>query len=223
MLLIGTLLGWSLAVLQAAPIPLEGTKNTRDLGGLPVTGGRLRAGYLFRSGALCFISGADQERLGQLQLRSVIDLRTPEEISKDGADRLAGLSFNWPMRSYHGRGAESYRSMLLQNPQVMRKFFAHLAQAESYPVLFHCSAGKDRSGILTALLLDSLGCPREVIMDDYLQSQRNSSALRVEREWLQEVFDLVDLAGGSRAFLTIQGVPAGQLEAIGNYLIETEP
>ena len=223
MLLIGTLLGWSLAVLRAAPIPLEGTKNTRDLGGMPVTGGRLRSGYLFRSGALCFISGTDQERLGQLQLRSVIDLRTPEEITKDGADRLAGPSYNWPMRSYHGRGAESYRSMLLQNPQVLRNFFAHLARQESYPVLFHCSAGKDRSGILTALLLDSLGCPRDVIVDDYLQSQRNSPSLRVEREWLQEVFDLVDLSGGSKAFLMIQGVPAGQLEAIGNYLIETEP
>jgi protein-tyrosine phosphatase len=206
------------------PIPLEGTRNTRDLGGLPVRGGRLRSGQLIRSGALCFITPQDDARLQQLQVRSVIDLRAPEEIAKDGVDKLSGsaVRLNWPMRSYHGLGAESYRSMVLQNPLVLRKFFAHLAQQESYPVLFHCSAGKDRAGILTALLLDALGCPRETIVDDYLQSQRNSPRLRVEREWLQEVFDSVDLSGGSRAFLRIQGVSAGQLEAIGNYLTETD-
>lgn len=209
----------------ALPIPLEGTKNTRDLGGLPIEGGRIRSGQIYRSGALCFLTQADQERLRELKVRTLIDLRTSEEIAKDGADRLEPLAqvCHWPMRSYHGREAEAYRSLLLQNGPVLRNFFGRLADAQAYPVLFHCSAGKDRAGILTALLLDALGCPRERILDDYLQSRRNSPKLRVEPEWLQEVFEAVDRSGGTVAFLKIQGVSAGQLEAIRNYLTETEP
>ena len=224
--MVGILLSWLMisAGVLAAPVVLQGTKNTRDLGGLPVTGGQLRCGQIFRSGALCYVTPSDQERLGDLGLRTVIDLRTPEEIVKEGPDRLpeAVLQLRWPMRSYHGRQAESYRSILLQNPRVLCNFFEHLSRQESYPLLFHCSAGKDRAGILTALLLDVLGCPRDVIMDDYLQSRRNSPKLRVEREWLQEVFEAVDRSGGTRSFLAIQGVPAGQLEAIRNYLTETD-
>lgn len=213
-----------LSLARARPIPLEGTKNTRDLGGMPVHGGRLKSGMLIRSGALCYLSGPDQQRIQELGVRTFIDLRTPEEIRKEGPDRIQGLCrcHYWPMRSYHGRGAESYRSMLLANPQVLRSFFQELARPEAYPLLFHCSAGKDRTGILTALLLDFLGTPRDLILDDYLQSQRNSPRLLVEREWLQEVFEGVDRVGGTAAFLQIQGVPTPHLEAIRNCLVEPE-
>lgn len=207
----------------AAAVTLEGTKNTRDLGGIPVAGGHLRTGCLYRSGALCFATPADLEKLGSLHLRTVVDLRTDKEIAKDGADRIVlDENLRLPMTSYHGYGAEAYRSMVLQNPRVLREFFAMLARPESYPVLYHCSAGKDRVGILTALLLDALGTPRSVIMDDYLQSQRNSPKLEVHEEWLQEVFEAVDRSGGTVPFLAIQGIPAGQLEQIGNYLTEAD-
>ncbi len=207
----------------AAAVTLEGTKNTRDLGGMPVAGGHLRGGCLYRSGALCFVTGADVEKLNGLRLRTVVDLRTDQEIAKDGPDRIV-LSDNLrlPMTSYHGRGAEAYRSMVLQNPKVLREFFATLARPEAYPVIYHCSAGKDRVGILTALLLDALGTPREVILDDYLQSQRNSPKLEVREEWLREVFEAVDRSGGTVPFLAIQGIPAGQLEQIRNNLTEAD-
>lgn len=210
-------------ICMAVAIPLEGTKNTRDLGGTPVDGGHLRSGRLYRSGALCYATASDVEKLGGLRLRTVVDLRTDKEIEKEGPDKIV-LSENLrlPMTAYHGYGAEAYRSMLLQNPQVLRRFFGLLARPESYPVIYHCSAGKDRVGILTALLLDALGTPRSVIMDDYLQSQRNSPKLEVHEEWLQEVFEAVDRSGGTVPFLAIQGIPAGQLEQIRNYLIETE-
>ncbi|MBX3166282.1 MAG: tyrosine-protein phosphatase [Candidatus Eremiobacteraeota bacterium] len=207
----------------AAAITLEGTKNTRDLGGLPVAGGRLRNGRLYRSGALCFATPADVERLAGLRLRTVVDLRTDKEIAKDGADRIVlAENLRLPMTAYHGRGAEAYRSLVLQNGRVLREFFGMLARSEAYPVIYHCSAGKDRVGILTALLLDALGTPREVIMDDYLQSRRNSPKLEVHEEWLEEVFAAVDRSGGTEAFLAIQGIPAGQLEAIRNNLTEAD-
>ena len=184
-----------------------------------MAGGHLRGGCLYRSGALCFATSADVEKLNGLRLRTVVDLRTDKEIAKEGPDRIV-LSDNLrlPMTSYHGRGAEAYRSMVLQNPKVLREFFATLARPEAYPVIYHCSAGKDRVGILTALLLDALGTPREVILDDYLQSQRNSPKLEVHEEWLQEVFEAVDRSGGTVPFLAIQGIPAGQLEQIRNNL-----
>lgn len=208
---------------MATAITLEGTKNTRDLGGMPVAGGHLRRGLLYRSGALCFATSADVETLHGLQLRTVVDLRTDNEIAKDGADRIV-LTHNLrlPMTSYHGLGAESYRSLVLQNGRVLRDFFGMLARSESYPVIYHCSAGKDRAGILTALLLDALGTPRDIIMDDYLQSQRNSPKLEVHQEWLEEVFAAVDRSGGTVAFLAIQGIPAGQLEQIRNNLTEAD-
>lgn len=207
----------------AAGIPLEGTKNTRDLGGMPVAGGRLRPGRLYRSGALCFITPADLESLQGLRLQTVVDLRTDKEIEKDGHDRIVlAQNLRLPMTSYHGRGAESYRSLVLQNPHVLRGFFSLLARPDSYPIIYHCSAGKDRVGILTALLLDALGTPRSLILDDYLQSQRNSPKLEVHEEWLQEVFEAVDRSGGTVPFLGIQGIPAGQLEQIRNYLTENE-
>ena len=205
------------------PIPLEGTKNTRDLGGMPVAGGRLRNGRLYRSGALCFATPGDVAKLNGLGLHTLVDLRTDKEIEKDGADRLVlPENLRFPMTSYHGRGGEAYRSLLLQNPQALRGFFNLLARSDSYPILYHCSAGKDRVGILTALLLDALGTPRELILDDYLQSMRNSPKLEVHAEWLQEVFEAVDRSGGAAAFLAIQGIPAGQLEQIRNTLTEAE-
>lgn len=207
----------------AAAVTLEGTKNTRDLGGLPVAGGHLRSGRLYRSGALCFATPNDIEKLNGLRLRTVVDLRTDKEIAKDGADRIVLTeNLRLPMTAYHGQGAEAYRSLVLQNGRVLRDFFGMLARSESYPVIYHCSAGKDRVGILTALLLDSLGTPREVIVDDYLQSQRNSPKLEVHQEWLEEVFAAVDRSGGTAAFLAIQGIPAGQLEAIRNNLTEAD-
>ena len=220
-LVVGLVCLWRLSL--AAPILLEGTKNTRDLGGTPVAGGRLRSGCLYRSGALCFATEADVEKLGGLRLRTVVDLRTDREIAKDGPDRITlDENLRLPMSAYHGRGAEAYRSLVLQNPQVLREFFGLLAKPESYPVIYHCSAGKDRAGILTALLLDYLGTPRAVILDDYLESQRNSPKLEVHEEWLQEVFDIVDRSGGTASFLASQGIPAGQLEEIRNYLTEAD-
>ena len=85
-LVVGLVCLWRLSL--AAPIPLEGTKNTRDLGGMPVAGGHLRSGCLYRSGALCYATQADVEKLGGLHLRTVVDLRTDQEIAKEGPDRI---------------------------------------------------------------------------------------------------------------------------------------
>lgn len=205
-------------------VVLEGTHNTRDFGGLAVSGGTVRAGMLYRSGALCFITPPDEARLRALGVQTVVDLRTPRERERDGLDR-AGFAdtvphnYWWPMTNSRGMGQEAYHYLIRENPEVLRQVFALLARRESYPVLFHCSAGKDRAGIISALVLELLGASREVILDDYLQSQRNRAALVVNPEWIGEVFQAIEAGGGIRPFLAASGVTEEQMSEIARLLV----
>lgn len=218
---------FALTALEAQPgraIKLQATRNTRDLGGLPVTGGVVRKGMLYRSGALCFLTGQDVSRMRELKLKTILDLRNSSEIRKDGPDRSAlteGVRvLHLPMANSRGLRQEAYHYYIRENPQVWRGFYAELARPQSYPMLFHCSAGKDRTGILSAVLLEQLGAERRVVLDDYLQSIRNSPGLEVHPEWIQEVFDYVDASGGASAFLVKSGVSLETQAAAREILLE---
>jgi len=198
---------------------LKGTRNTRDLGGLPTSEGQFQSGKLYRSGALCFASREDAAKLHGLGIQTILELRLDSEIEKDGPDKDYLLEkvpqqLHWPMANSHGLGQEAYLSYMKENGPLFRDFFALLAKPESFPVLFHCSAGKDRTGILTALVLESLGTPRAVIMDDYIHSRRITPKLKVQEEWLQAVFEHVDQAGGIDSYLSGIGVTSKQREAV---------
>ena len=80
--------------------------------------------------------------------------------------------------------------------------------------MFHCSAGKDRTGILTALLLELMGTPREVITDDYLHSVRITPKLKVEKAWIDAVYAAIDADGGIEPFLKKRGVTEAQMAAV---------
>ncbi len=207
-------------------VTLQGTGNTRDLGGLPALGGYVRDGLIYRSGALCFATEGDIQRLSSLRLSTLLELRLDSEIQRDGPDRLrlrdsVKHNVRLPMASSRGRGAEAYGVYLEENRQAIRGFFELLSDPGMLPLLFHCSAGKDRTGILAALLLESLGTPRSLIMDDYLQSVRNSAGLEVHPEWLEVVFQAVDRAGGIRAYLESKGVSGAVQEAVRRNLVRT--
>lgn len=208
-------------LLLGAPVILQGTRNTRDLGGLPLSGGKVKPGLVYRSGALCFITPQDVETLKALKIRTLVDLRKRTEIDKDGVDRLVGPRVLYlPMTNSQGLGQEAYKYYMVESAPAFQGFFGALADESSYPLLFHCSAGKDRTGILAALLLELLGASREVIEEDYLQSLKNSPRLVVKPEWLGEVFSAVDKAGGIQAFLLANGVSAAQQERIRSLLID---
>lgn len=226
---------WLLLLLAVAPalafpsnpearrIALDGTRNTRGLGGLPAAGGTVASGRLIRSGALCFASRADAEKLLGMGLKTILELRLDSEITRDGPDKAyltAPLQkLHWPMANSHGLGREAYESYLEDNRPLIRDFFALLAKPDTYPLLFHCSAGKDRTGILTALLLESLGTPREVILDDYIHSRRITPKLKVQEDWIAEVFKAIDQAGGIEPYLFGLGVTPEQLAAVRSNLI----
>lgn len=200
-------------------ISLKGTRNTRDLGGLPVLDGTFPKGKVIRSGALCFASIDDAAKLHGMQIQTIIELRLANEIAKDGPDKaylLKGVprQIHWPMASSRGPGLAAYQTYVAENGPLFHDFFALLAQPESYPVLFHCSAGKDRTGILAAMLLDLLGTPRDVIYDDYLHSMRITEKLKVDQTWLDAVFEVIDNEGGIEPFLKARGVSEQQISSV---------
>ncbi len=204
---------------ESRKVVLEGTRNTRELGGLPVRGGTFAKGKVYRSGALCFATPADAAKLRKLGIKTIIELRLDGEIAKDGPDKayltkgVPNLR-HWPMAGSRGPGLPAYESYMEENGPLFRDFFTVLSREGSYPVLFHCSAGKDRTGILAALLLDLLGTPREIIYDDYLHSMRITPKLKVDKTWMDAVFKAVDAEGGTEPFLRARGVTAEQIAAV---------
>lgn len=204
----------------ARKVHLEGTRNARQLGGISLGNGSVfKKDAVFRSGALCFITRNDSDKLHKIGIKTVIDLRVDREIAREGPDKSYFLSevpnvVRLPMTNSQGLGQEAYHYLIRENRTAIASYFKILSEPKNYPVLFHCSAGKDRTGILSALLLEMLGANRDVIMDDYLESLKNSAALKVHKEWLQEVYDFVDENGGIERFLISQGVTSGQMSDI---------
>jgi protein-tyrosine phosphatase len=179
-------------------IPLEGCFNFRDLGGYVGAGGRtVRWRTLFRSDGLTRLTPGDLGRLRQLGLRTVIDLRTPDEVTNGRIDP------DHPDLTYHHLPmmdvlppegelpqwadpnfvAEQYREMLHSGADAITKALELLADAAAYPVTYHCMAGKDRTGVLSALVLELLGVADAEIVADYALSgeamQRMMAWLRV--------------------------------------------
>jgi protein-tyrosine phosphatase len=176
-------------------VNVRDTGGYRTSHGLQVTRGRL-----YRGDALSQLTGPDTERLGRLGLRTIVDFRTPGEILLAGADRLpAGVQLvSLPVgggdlgsiyeliasgdhqRQHRALGDGRAASLMVE---INRAFVADSRQREAFgaalrlmcsagrlPLLYHCSSGKDRTGWMTAIVLTTLGVPREVVLRDYLLS-----------------------------------------------------
>jgi protein-tyrosine phosphatase len=168
-------------------LPLEGGSNFRDMGGYFTEDGRVvRHGLLYRSGVMTGLSERDMQYLEGFGFRQVVDLRSREELElypnhwvdrADIAYSHADYSMARIVDSMVDENGEPlpmsalYGHMpTLLKPQL-RDYFQALTQGEA-PIVVNCSAGQDRTGIASALLLTVLGVPREVIVQDYLISTR---------------------------------------------------
>ena len=182
-------------VLQSAPvrrqIDLEGCLNFRDLGGYPTRDGRrVRWRRLFRSDGLHLLTAADIRRLHEeIGLAEVVDLRSSSELASEGRGMLAAESmrfhhvplFEGEVREHRAQAADL---TLADRYSLMAEFAADriagvitcLAMA-SGPAVFHCAAGKDRTGVISAMLLGLLDVPDEVIVADYAATQENLDAI----------------------------------------------
>lgn len=186
------------ATQQTAPpyvVSLQGAANFRDLGGyLSEDGQCVRTGLLYRADELSRLSATDQARLTELGVRRVVDFRGEAERDKAPDQLPAGIEYiPMPMtveaaavRDIQQRifaadntpGAMSdfmqlaYRDFIVSYTPQLRQFMQGLLIDQAYPQVFHCTAGKDRTGVATALVLTAIGVPRETILQDYIATNR---------------------------------------------------
>lgn len=186
-------------------VRLEGAPNFRDVGGwVGHDGRRVRHGKLFRSDTLAYLRDSDFTTLEQLGIGLVCDLRSRPERSHRPTSWPASfrptvleLDINADVRAANDtmlgilradpspRGAtammmESYAIIPLALQGYMGDLFRRLADDRAPALLFHCTAGKDRTGVMAALLLLSLGVSRDDVIADYLLTRRFVDIATVE-------------------------------------------
>jgi len=241
-------------------IALEAVHNFRDMGGYPAADGhKTRWRTLFRADGLYRLAGNDLETVRKLGLRTVIDLRSHAEL----ADRGTFPRDLHPVDFHHvpiidstwqnlGRADAdnpvaflewAYNDMLREGPERFAQAIEQLGQANSFPAVFHCAAGKDRTGVLAMLLLGSLGVPHKYIVADYalttggIQRMRAwaqreapelwerladtpSAFLAAVPEAMARVIDSICEDGTIRDYTLSLGVTPGALEGLAAQLLE---
>ncbi|ODU00936.1 MAG: protein tyrosine phosphatase [Pseudonocardia sp. SCN 72-86] len=167
-------------------LQLEGLDNVRDVGGLPIAGGgTTRPGVLLRSASLHYVTPADVAHLVEtFGLSLVLDLRTAREIDEDGPTAVAAAGVETVALTFipeEGRAlpetgddtdplTRNYLGYLADRPENVVEAVRRLAAPQAGPALVHCAAGKDRTGVLCALVLDTVGVERDAVVDDYALS-----------------------------------------------------
>jgi hypothetical protein len=195
-------------------VELEKVANARDLGGWTLQDGtKIPYGRVFRSGKLSKASAADLATLRKLGIRTSIDLRSEAEVLIDGKDPVGagGLSGTTSAPMAGVSSEDGYRDLVKNDKASIAKAFSALADGNSYPVIIHCTAGKDRTGVVIALLLELLGVSRKQIVDEYLLS---SSSGAVNADWLDAALNEVDAAGGINKYLAGIGIDPSMQSAI---------
>lgn len=257
-------------------VPLQGASNFRDFGGYPAAEGRtVKWRRLFRSDRLSDLTPADYEALDAYGIRAVYDLRRDSEAAA-APTRWGGKTEPELIRSAlftdePGRNiiqhtaadgvspdadlarrimSETYARMVSEPGAlaVLGAIFARLTTADAFPALFHCAAGKDRTGVTCALILSALGVAREDVVEDFMLTQqyydtlgnleRNVSQVvdhagsgwsreallpmfGVERVYIETALDVVHAEGGIETFLAEKlGVPFKGLTQLREQLLD---
>ncbi|WP_194818278.1 tyrosine-protein phosphatase [Nocardia sp. XZ_19_385] len=236
--------------------------NVRDLGGLPVEGGgTTRFGVVYRASTPQHLTEGDLSTLlGPLGLRTLIDLRNPDEVEREGYGLLADSAVrkvNLPVRkptqtsltpadlvpdAQHYDLVGLYRELLGGSAESVVTAARVITDPDQHSVVFHCAAGKDRTGLVAAVLLDAVGVPSEVIAADYaLTGERlarirarldalpsyhglppvNTGILAVDPEVIRQFLaGLHATHGGGAAWLRTHGLSAAELTQLRQVLVE---
>ncbi|MGI5242354.1 tyrosine-protein phosphatase [Dactylosporangium sp. CA-139066] len=230
--------------------------NFRDLGGYGTESGRTtRWRRLYRSDSLSRIDPADAASFTALGVRTVIDLRRPREIDRDGRiHAFEGLTYHhlnplhaeWEDATDHDEPSDArwlanrYLELAEQGHPAISAAVEVIADAGNAPVVVHCVAGKDRTGVVSAVTLAALGVPDDVVAEDYAltsaATERTLAFLRglnpeiekMPRRWLLSPAEamllfLADLRarhGSIRAYLGLPDATYARLEA---HLLEEAP
>lgn len=164
--------------------------NLRDLGGTPTADGRIVApGRLYRGASMHRLEGEDLEAVAPLGIRTAIDLRSSEEVAggtfAGGAAPVrhlpifeVGPTFSEPLGDIARTLADAYLWMLSEGAGSIRVALELLGEPRELPAVVYCAAGKDRTGVVVAIVLRLLGVEREVVAADYALSDAPAAALR---------------------------------------------
>ena len=241
--------------------------NFRDLGGVPAMDNKkLRRGLIFRSANPDNLSMRDISRLRSLNIRTIVDLRSPEEAAgkKVILDHAANISlpldFQLKTRErlrpviYKNHAEEAiaeisnalYLEILDAAVPVFGQVMEILDSSAQIPILVHCQAGKDRTGIISALVMRAMGVPGEFIIKDFMKSNPALSsyfrkrflirsvltlgffpysnllfAVTVKRRNIESVLERVERHyGGIEAYLSASGFDLSKLPGIRQRLLE---
>lgn len=228
---------------SARAVRFSASLNARDLGGLPVDGGGVtRHGIAIRSDALLRCSREDEAYLASVPVTTVIDLRQPFERERDRSALVSNGLYSvheielfqtlydtgWtPLDEWDLR--EIYLASLDHAGSAFVRAVLTLSASRG-ATLFHCTAGKDRTGLLAALVLESVGVPRTVVLEDYALTHERIGPVRerllddarargidpaefarllgADAEVLEDALEHVDRRfGGAATFLLTHGLP----------------
>ena len=169
-------------------IPLDGITNLRDLGGFPTAdGGTTRWQTVYRADALHKLTREGLAKFHQLGVTSVFDLRGdverdafPNPVASEHvpiAGRPAGTAppeRDAVISQEHGEGMlrDTYVGILEHSAHGIGTILRTIAEGAGTPALFHCHGGKDRTGVVAAVLLSAVGVSREDVLDDYEATRR---------------------------------------------------
>ena len=240
-------------------LPIEGTYNIRDLGGYAARDGQTRWRQILRADTLHRLRDAGVAQLVDQGVRTVIDLRHEHELSTaaNPLSRSPDVAYRnislFDQLTPPGAGSdperptnvllELYKLALAERQTAIRDVFATMADAPEGLVLFHCTAGKDRTGIIAALLLAAHGVDRQTIEQDYAVTARMIAPmieeliagamargadiesfkllLGSEPETMAAFLDHLELAyGGAEAYLECAGVTAEQRARLRTRFVE---
>ncbi len=208
-------------------VHIEGAANTRDVGGYTTRAGHVVKHHMvYRSAKLHRLSDAGAETFRQLGIKTVIDFcnrLTPWPLF--GGD---GWSVHWAA-SVHGCPMsfaktdprdQFYITGVRENADQFRRAFELLANPDTYPVLYHCRAGTDRTGVMTALLLSLLGVDRDTVIADFRLSEKVN--LPGNLPAMNALLDQVDAQGGIESYLaTTVGISPETQQRIRQHLLTT--
>lgn len=202
---------------------LSAPVNLRDLGGTPVAGGVIRDGVVVRADDLALVTPAVADELVDGGLRAVIDLRSPEELAYTGRGPLAAHGLGYHHVPFMANMTASLgRDSSWRDPSQFGRSYAGLIETAAPAIVaavgviattpgavaFHCAAGKDRTGVLAAVVLTALGADHDVVVADYDRTGENYPAITARLRpslgglWSQLGVDLdaTALAAGADVF-----------------------
>lgn len=217
-------------------LPIEGAYNVRDMGGYPAADNKtVKWRTVIRSGDLNHLTDSDLNYLNAIPLKVFIDFRDTDEIelAPDKTPSSLEKQLFLPIETgdiiqlqkvtpelAETALIDANKYFVRHNQDTYKEFFSILMKEDNSPLLFHCSAGKDRAGFGAALFLASLGVDRETIIEDYLltneclkdkytdiitQMPALKPLFEVREEYIRAAFEVIDSEyGGIDSYLTNQ-------------------